>query len=80
MILFFNSLTRVSTGHVGVLTLFGRVTGQVLPEGMHLIKTLAKSAQHKSCGDRQQQERSAADPGTMTALYDEMPERRALLG
>jgi regulator of protease activity HflC (stomatin/prohibitin superfamily) len=27
----------VSTGHVGVLTLFGRVTGQVLPEGIHLI-------------------------------------------
>jgi prohibitin 1 len=37
VILFFNSVTRVSTGHVGVLTLFGRVTGQVLPEGMHLI-------------------------------------------
>jgi regulator of protease activity HflC (stomatin/prohibitin superfamily) len=30
-------VTRVSTGHVGVLTLFGRVTGQVLPEGIHLI-------------------------------------------
>ncbi len=37
VVLFFNSVTRVSTGHVGVLTLFGRVTGQVLPEGMHLI-------------------------------------------
>jgi prohibitin 1 len=37
VILFFNSVTRVSTGHVGVLTLFGRVTRQVLPEGMHLI-------------------------------------------
>lgn len=40
LILFFNSLTRVSTGHVGVLTLFGRVTGEVLPEGMHLINPL----------------------------------------
>jgi prohibitin 1 len=40
VILLFSSLTRVSTGHVGVLTLFGRVTGEVLPEGMHLINPL----------------------------------------
>jgi len=33
----FASVTRVESGHVGVLTLFGRVTGEVLPEGMHLI-------------------------------------------
>jgi prohibitin 1 len=33
----FASLTRVESGHVGVLTLFGRVTGEVLPEGMHVI-------------------------------------------
>jgi len=37
VILFFASVTRVESGHVGVLTLFGRVTGEVLPEGMHLI-------------------------------------------
>ena len=37
VILLFSSVTRVSTGHVGVLTLFGRVTGEMLPEGMHLI-------------------------------------------
>jgi prohibitin 1 len=37
IILFFSSVTRVESGHVGVLTLFGRVTGEVLPEGMHLI-------------------------------------------
>ena len=37
VILFFSSVTRVESGHVGVLTLFGRVTGEVLPEGMHLI-------------------------------------------
>ena len=37
IILFFASVTRVESGHVGVLTLFGRVTGEVLPEGMHLI-------------------------------------------
>jgi prohibitin 1 len=37
IILFFSAITRVESGHVGVLTLFGRVTGEVLPEGMHLI-------------------------------------------
>jgi prohibitin 1 len=37
VILFFSSVTRVESGHVGVLTLFGRVTGEVLPEGMHVI-------------------------------------------
>jgi len=37
VILLFSSVTRVSTGHVGVLTLFGRVTGEMKPEGMHLI-------------------------------------------
>jgi prohibitin 1 len=37
VILLFASITRVESGHVGVLTLFGRVTGEVLPEGMHII-------------------------------------------
>ena len=36
-ILLFASVTRVESGHVGVLTLFGRVTGEVLPEGIHMI-------------------------------------------
>src|SRR5438309_4291079 len=40
VILLFNSITRVGTVHVGVLTLFGRVTGEVLPEGMHMINPL----------------------------------------
>src|SRR5579859_820505 len=31
------SIASVPTGHVGVLTLFGRVTGEVLPEGIHLV-------------------------------------------
>jgi regulator of protease activity HflC (stomatin/prohibitin superfamily) len=30
----------VGTGHVGVLTLFGRVTGETLGEGIHLINPL----------------------------------------
>jgi len=40
IILLFSCITRVGTGRVGVLTLFGRVTGEVLPEGMHLINPL----------------------------------------
>jgi prohibitin 1 len=40
VILLFNSVTRVGTGHVGVLTLFGRVTGEMLPEGMHVLNPL----------------------------------------
>ena len=40
VILLFASITKVGTGHVGVLTLFGRVTGEMLPEGIHLIDPL----------------------------------------
>lgn len=41
------SVTSIPTGHVGVLTLFGRVTGEVLPEGIHLVNPL-KSVQKLS--------------------------------
>lgn len=37
VVLLFASVARVESGHVGVLTLFGRVTGEVLPEGIHLV-------------------------------------------
>jgi len=40
VILFFSCVTRVGTGHVGVLTLFGRVTGETLGEGIHVINPL----------------------------------------
>lgn len=40
IILLFASIAKVPTGHVGVLTLFGRVTGDVLPEGLHIINPL----------------------------------------
>jgi len=36
------AVATVETGHVGVLTLFGRVTGEQLPEGFHLINPLKK--------------------------------------
>jgi regulator of protease activity HflC (stomatin/prohibitin superfamily) len=37
VIALFSAVTRVDSGAVGVLTLFGRVTGEALPEGIHLI-------------------------------------------
>jgi prohibitin 1 len=40
VILLLASTTSIPTGNVGVLTLFGRVTGDVLPEGIHLINPL----------------------------------------
>src|SRR5580704_6895012 len=40
IILLFSSVTRVGTGRVGVLTLFGKVTGETLGEGIHLINPL----------------------------------------
>jgi regulator of protease activity HflC (stomatin/prohibitin superfamily) len=40
VILLFSAVTRVGTGHVGVLTLFGRVTGETLGEGIHIINPL----------------------------------------
>src|SRR3989449_3451735 len=46
-ILLMASTTSIPTGHVGVLTLFGRVTGQTLPEGIHLVNPL-KSVQKMS--------------------------------
>jgi prohibitin 1 len=47
LILFFASVISIPTGHVGVLTLFGRVTGEVLGEGIHIINPL-KSVQKMS--------------------------------
>ena len=37
LILVYASVAYVPAGHVGVLTMFGRVTGEVLPEGTHLV-------------------------------------------
>ena len=37
LILLYASVAYVPAGNVGVLTLFGRVTGEVLPEGTHLV-------------------------------------------
>src|ERR1700730_5068199 len=37
LIVVYASVAYVPAGHVGVLTLFGRVTGDVLPEGTHFV-------------------------------------------
>jgi prohibitin 1 len=47
LILLFSSTTSIPTGNVGVLTLFGKVTGDVLGEGIHVINPL-KSVQKLS--------------------------------
>ena len=47
LILLFASVTSIPTGNVGVLTLFGKVTGDVLGEGIHLMSPL-KSVQKLS--------------------------------
>jgi prohibitin 1 len=40
LILLSSAVAKVGTGHVGVLTLFGKVTGETLGEGIHLINPL----------------------------------------
>src|ERR1700741_2355728 len=40
LIFFFSSVVSIPTGHVGVLTLFGKVTGETLGEGIHVINPL----------------------------------------
>lgn len=52
------SVTRVDTGNVAVLTQFGRVTGEVLPEGIHLISPL-KSANELTVRTLEQKETAA---------------------
>jgi len=37
LIFLWSAVVSVPTGHVGVLTLFGRVTGDVIGEGIHLV-------------------------------------------
>ena len=69
VLLLSNCITRVESGHVGVLTLFGRVTGEVLPEGMHLINPF--KVNHEMSIRTQETKESASVPsseGLMMAL------------
>src|SRR5262244_4679989 len=69
IILLFASITSIPTGHVGVLTLFGRVTGDVLGEGIHLINPL-KSVQKLSVQTQSVKEsaNTPSNEGLMLAL------------
>ena len=69
IILFFASVVSVPTGHVGVLTLFGRVTGEVLGEGIHLINPL-KAVQKLSIQTQSVKEsaNTPSNEGLMLAL------------
>jgi prohibitin 1 len=42
VVIAFSSASCVPTGHVGVVTLFGRVTGRTLTEGIHVVNPAAK--------------------------------------
>ena len=37
-----SSTSCVRTGHVGVVTLFGRVTGRTMPEGIHVVNPVSR--------------------------------------
>jgi prohibitin 1 len=63
------SVTSIPTGNVGVLTLFGRVTGDILGEGIHLINPL-KSVQKLSVQTQSVKEsaNTPSNEGLMLAL------------
>lgn len=69
LIVLFASITSIPTGNVGVLTLFGRVTGDVLSEGIHLINPL-KSVQKLSIQTQSVKEsaNTPSNEGLMMAL------------
>jgi len=69
LILLMSSTTSIPTGNVGVLTLFGRVTGDVLGEGLHLINPL-KSVQKLSIQTQSVKEsaNTPSNEGLMLAL------------
>jgi regulator of protease activity HflC (stomatin/prohibitin superfamily) len=62
MVLLWASLAQVPAGHIGVLTLFGRVTGTVLPEGIHLANPFAIN--HTSSVRTQELKETASVPSS----------------
>jgi prohibitin 1 len=69
LILLMTSVTSVPTGNVGILTLFGRVTGETLGEGIHVINPL-KSVQKLSIQTQSVKEsaNTPSNEGLMLAL------------
>jgi len=62
LILFYASIAYVPPGHVGVLTLFGRVTGEVLPEGTHVVNPF--KVNNKMSIRTQEQKETASVPSS----------------
>jgi regulator of protease activity HflC (stomatin/prohibitin superfamily) len=62
VVLLFWSVVSVPAGHVAVITLFGRVTGQTLSEGIHMINPLA--AAHEMSVRTQELKEQASVPST----------------
>lgn len=69
LILLMASTTSIPTGNVGVLTLFGRVTGETLGEGIHVVNPL-KSVQKLSIQTQSVKESASvpSNEGLMLAL------------
>jgi regulator of protease activity HflC (stomatin/prohibitin superfamily) len=76
-----NSVACVKTGHVGVITMFGRVTGRNIAEGIHLVNPLARV--HELTIKTQEAKERAAVPSKeglimgleASVLYHLQPER-----
>jgi prohibitin 1 len=62
LIFLYASVAYVPPGHVGVLTLFGRVTGEVLPEGTHLVNPF--KGNNKMSIRTQEQKETASVPSS----------------
>ena len=78
-----NSVACVGTGHVGVVTLFGRVTGRTMPEGIHLVNPVSRV--HQLSVKTQEVKERAAVPSKeglimgleASVLYHLQPDRAA---
>ncbi len=62
VVLLWASIAQVPSGHIGVLTLFGKVTGTVLPEGIHLVNPFAVN--HTSSVRTQELKETASVPSS----------------
>jgi prohibitin 1 len=83
VILLFSSIAKVDSGHVGVLTLFGRVTGEVLREGIHFVNPF--KVNHEMTVRTQEIKESASVPSSeglvmnldTSMIYSLNPDRAA---
>jgi regulator of protease activity HflC (stomatin/prohibitin superfamily) len=78
-----SSTSCVKTGHVGVVTLFGRVTGRTMGEGIHLVNPLSR-VHEMDIKTREVKERAAVPSSEglimgleASVLYHMQPDRAA---